>query len=137
MPARPEATYLEELGWALYTFQALEWEVIASFMVSRGHDAVLLSSNTASGISAALTKEVADDPLMTGLAIRFKNLAERRNDLAHSRPATKEVGDKRLQRMYRYEVNRNRKITEWVDEKWLKQFIGDVQDLSREFQSDR
>lgn len=137
MPMRPEATYLEEVGWALYTFQALEWEVINPLLGSYGSDVSSVSSGTTRQIATEFSSVAAEHHELREFAQRFQELTDRRNDLVHSRPATDDRNQERLQRLFRREVNRTRTVTAWIDEEWLATFISDVGSLNQALQANR
>ena len=130
MPKRPEPAYLESIGWALYSFQALEWRVV-HILKDHGHDIAKTSSKMAGQIAKGFQAAWKSDPRGTELSDAFAALVQRRNDLAHARPATMD-GEDRNQRLYRWEIVRSPKKAEWVDDHWLDTFAGDVAKLSQE-----
>jgi len=132
--SRPESEYLEQLGWALYNFQSLEWIVVWQICGVDADTARIAETarKTAGQIAAEFKAEAAGSADLVSLADRFEELAKRRNDLAHSRPATNESGaDLRLQQLYRWDLARQIS-PKWIDEAWLNKFTTDVQVLKRD-----
>ena len=98
-----------------------------------------VATKTGGGVVKALLESNAVS-LPADLKADIKGLVTRRNDLAHSRPASLvEVQDKLvavedyLQRLYRWDPQRG--ITpEFLTDDWLREFIADCESASRELQ---
>ena len=100
----PEDEYLDKLGRAFYTFLYLEWAAIYALHYTTGEDISDLEAGTSGQLGKRLAAAWDATPELAVLADRFNQLASKRNDLAHSHPATMTEGEVALQRLHRHKV---------------------------------
>lgn len=131
----PESEYLQQIGEIAYATSSLEWTLLGDISRLNKHFSSDFSlenlERSTTGQIARKTMEEAektdDDQIRLYLHTAgkaLKEVAEIRNDVLHSRPAT---DTKKKQRLQRSEVGNDRKPTGkrfWIDDNWLKQKKG-------------
>lgn len=128
----PESEYLQQIGEIAYATSSLEWTLLGDISRLNKH---LNSDFSLENLERSTTGQIAgkameeaektdDDQIRLYLRTAgkaLKEVAEIRNDVLHSRPATDK---KEKQRLLRSEIGSDRKPTGerfWIDDKWLKQ----------------
>ena len=140
----PEDDHLILVGKAMWAWSRLEWGMVYMAMEEQDpakQSAALaeIATKTGGGVVKALLASNAVS-LPADLSADITGLVNRRNDLAHSRPASLvEVQDRLvavedyLQRLYRWDPQRGIK-PEFLTDDWLREFIADCESVSRELQ---
>jgi hypothetical protein len=131
----PEPEYLQQIGEIAYATSSLEWTLLGDISRLNKH---LSSDFSLESLEGSTTGQIArktmeeakkTDDNQISLYLRtagkaLKEVAEIRNDVFHSRPATDK---KEKQRLLRSEIGSDRKPTGerfWIDDKWLEQKKG-------------
>ena len=98
-----EESYATALGRAMFIFSRLEWQAVWCCEKINPGCIAPLSKRTAGGVSKALNSAIKAAPdaakqSLQDAAIRFGELVEERNGLAHGKPCTAPGGEQRLSR---------------------------------------
>lgn len=99
----PEDDYLVALGRAHYLWGYLEWSIVHILDKWDEVSPAGLAHKSGGQIAGAFRSTVEDHPERQALSAAFDVLVERRNDIAHARPATLAEG----QRLYRWMAPEN------------------------------
>lgn len=131
---RPDDDYLIALGWANYAFLYLEWGVIYVLHDVTGRTVTSLSKQTPRRLSQLLTERWAHDADLSALAESYAEIVSRREDIAHSHPATRQIGGtgESLQRLRRHKPHAEPVSSRiyWITAEWLEQFATDALSLN-------
>lgn len=98
-----EESYSTAIGRAMFIFSRLEWQAVWCCEKIKPGSIAPLTKRTAGGVSKALNSAIINAPdaskqSMGKAAIRFAELVEERNGLAHGKPCTAPSGEQRLSR---------------------------------------
>ncbi|WP_419933099.1 hypothetical protein [Candidatus Poriferisodalis sp.] len=135
MSVRPDDDYLVALGWAKYAFLHLEWLVIYTLHDETGRTVTSLSKLTPRTLSNLLAERWGHDSDLSALAERYSEIVSRREDIAHSHPATQQISEtgESLQRLRRHKPNLQAESSRvyWITTEWLERFAADALTLNR------
>ena len=133
---RPDDDYLIALGWANYAFLYLEWSIIYALHDTTGRSVTSLSKKPPGRLSKLLAERWAHDADLRALAENYAEIVSRREDIAHSHPATQQIdgAGESLQRLHRHKPHAEPDSSRiyWITAEWLERFAADALNLNRE-----